>query len=229
MDARASGHQQVLRLSNYNDETSPYRPKSRASNSSLRVDTMSSGTEAFEAVTDDIQPGFMLDVNLDGIGVSLVNRRVIEVVYLSLERLKVDYTASSVAQSVNLSCGTVQIDNQLHDATFPVVLQPTPISGQASDIAALPTVQFSLTWLNDQGDWFWLIGSLLGPTKRPPEHGVLFIKYCSILLQALTLQADEDFLYAVYELSKIRGASWEEEQTQYVLTLLDLSNHPHCC
>jgi vacuolar protein sorting-associated protein 13A/C len=46
------------------------------------------------------------------------------------------------------------------------------------------------------------------------EHGVLFVKYCSILLQALTIQADEDFLYAVYELSKIRGASWEEEQRQ---------------
>ena len=162
MDARASGHQQVLRLSDYNEETSPYRPKSRnTSGSGLRVDSMSSGTEAFEAVTDDIQPGFMLDVNLDGIGVSLVNRRVIEVVYLSLERLKVEYTASSVAQSVNLSCGTVQIDNQLHDATFPVVLQPTPISGQASDIAALPTVQFSLTLLNDQGDGFRLICSLL--------------------------------------------------------------------
>jgi vacuolar protein sorting-associated protein 13A/C len=51
-------------------------------------------------------------------------------------------------------------------------------------------------------------------TSRYPEHGVLFIKYCSILLQALTIQADEDFLYAVYELSKIRGASWEEEQRQ---------------
>jgi vacuolar protein sorting-associated protein 13A/C len=51
-------------------------------------------------------------------------------------------------------------------------------------------------------------------TVRPPEHGVLFVKYCSILLQALTIQADEDFLYAVYELSKIRGASWEEDQRQ---------------
>lgn len=230
MDARASGHQQVLRLSDYNEETSPYRPKSRTSGSNLRAESMSSGTEAFEAVTDDIQPGFMLDVNLDGIGISLVNRRVIEVVYLSLEHLRVDYTASSVAQSVNLSCDTVQIDNQLHDATFPVVLQPTPISGQASDIAALPTVQFSLTWLNDQGDEFRPMSSFLGPTDRvSPEHGVQFIKYCSILLQALTIQADEDFLYAVYELSKIRGASWEEEQTQYVLTQFDLSNLPHFC
>ncbi len=175
MDVRASGHQQVLRLFNYNEETSPYRPKSRASSSNLRVDTISSGTEAFEAVTDDIQPGFMLDVNLDGIGISLVNRRVIEVVYLSLERLKVDFTASSIAQSVILSCDAVQIDNQLHDAIFPVVLQPTPISGQTSDIAALPTVQFSLTWLNDQGDEFRLINSFLCPTDLVPLRARRFI------------------------------------------------------
>jgi len=51
-------------------------------------------------------------------------------------------------------------------------------------------------------------------TSHPAEHGVLFVKYCSILLQALTIQADEDFLYAIYELSKIRGASWEDEQQQ---------------
>ncbi len=152
MDVRASGHQQVLRLSNYNEETSLYRPKLHASTSSLRVDTASSGAEAFEAIAEDSQPSFLLDVVLEGIGVSLVNRRIIEVVYLSLEDLKLDYTASSVAQSVNLSCGTLQIDNQLHDATFPVVLQPTPIASNLSDVAALPTVQLSLLWLNDQGE-----------------------------------------------------------------------------
>lgn len=71
------------------------------------------------------------------------------------------------------------------------------------------------------------MSSFLGPTDRvPPEHGVQFVKYCSILLQALTIQADEDFLYAVYELSKIRGASWEEEQTQYVLTQFHLFQFP---
>lgn len=151
MDVRASGHQQVLRLSNYNEETSLYRPKLHPSTSSLRIDTVSSA-EGFEAIIEDSQPSFLLDVVLEGIGISLVNLRVIEVVYLSLENLKLDYTASSVAQSVNLSCGTLQIDNQLHDATFPVVLQPTPIASNVSNVAALPTVQLSLLWLNDQGE-----------------------------------------------------------------------------
>ncbi|KAI9512588.1 hypothetical protein F5148DRAFT_973480 [Russula earlei] len=198
IDVRASGHKQVLRLSNYDVETSLYRPKPRSSSSSVHVDSISSGTEAFEVITEDDQPNVSLEVVLEGIGTSLVNRRVVEVVYISLEKLKLDYTASPVSQSVILSCGTVQIDNQLHDATFPVVMQPTPIPSSASNVAALPTVQLSLIWLNDQ------------------EHGVLFVKYCSILLQALTIQADEDFLYAVYELSKIRGASWEDEQ-QHIL------------
>lgn len=37
------------------------------------------------------------------------------------------------------------------------------------------------------------------------------MKYCSILLQALTIEADEDLLFAIYDLAQIKGASWEEE------------------
>jgi vacuolar protein sorting-associated protein 13A/C len=48
-------------------------------------------------------------------------------------------------------------------------------------------------------------------------HGVVFIKYCSILLQALTIEADEDFLFSVYDLTKIEGASWDSGETEYVL------------
>jgi len=117
------------------------------------VDTISSGSEAFEAITEDNKPSFILNVKLEGIGISLVNRNVIEVIYISLADLKLEYTASSVAQSVTLTGGTVQIDNQLHDATFPVVLQPTPIPSDSNNVAALPTVQLSLIWLNDQGDF----------------------------------------------------------------------------
>jgi vacuolar protein sorting-associated protein 13A/C len=46
---------------------------------------------------------------------------------------------------------------------------------------------------------------------NPLAHGVLFVKYASILLQALTIQIDEDFLFSLLDLSKIEGASWEAE------------------
>lgn len=51
-----------------------------------------------------------------------------------------------------------------------------------------------------------------------PEHGVFFVKYCSILLQALTIEADEDFLYALYDLTQFKGAFWDEDQEEYVTT-----------
>jgi vacuolar protein sorting-associated protein 13A/C len=51
------------------------------------------------------------------------------------------------------------------------------------------------------------------------EHGVIFIKYCSILLQALTIEADEDFLFAVYELAQFQAASWDNTQEESVLLI----------
>lgn len=38
----------------------------------------------------------------------------------------------------------------------------------------------------------------------------MFIKYCSVLLQALTIEADEDLLIAIYDMTQIKGVSWED-------------------
>ncbi|KIM85199.1 hypothetical protein PILCRDRAFT_817197 [Piloderma croceum F 1598] len=192
LDVRADGHKQVLRVTNYNAEQSLYKPKRTDTSGLARSDTAISSAEAFEAVTEEILPTFTFDVDFAGIGVSLVNRRMVEVVYVSMGTLKFEYSDSAVAQAINLSCGALEIDNQLHDALYPVILQPTPIVKENNGVAALPTVQGSVIWLKDQ------------------EHGVMFIKYCSVLLQALTIEADEDLLFAIYDLTKIKGVSWEE-------------------
>lgn len=110
-----------------------------------------SSQEAFEAVTEEVPPTLAFKLDFEGIGVSLINRRLIEVVYLTVQQLKFEYTSSPVAQAVNLSIGSLQIDNQLHDGAFPVVLQPTPLSRELKNAAPLPTVQGSVIWLNDQG------------------------------------------------------------------------------
>lgn len=52
------------------------------------------------------------------------------------------------------------------------------------------------------------------------EHGVLFIKYCSVLLQALTIEADEDLLYSIYDLTQIKGVSWEEGSEELVFSII---------
>lgn len=158
---------------------------------------------------EDVSPTLAFNVEFAGIGISLVNRRMIEVVYISIETLKFEYSNSPVAQSVNLSCGSLQVDNQLHDALYPVILQPSPISKEASGVAVPPTIQGSVIWLKDQGweDFLLRSRSVLSTNA---DHGVLFVKYCSILLQALTIEADEDLLFAIYDLTQIQGVTWEE-------------------
>jgi vacuolar protein sorting-associated protein 13A/C len=38
----------------------------------------------------------------------------------------------------------------------------------------------------------------------------LYIKYASILIQAITIELDEDFAYAIYDFSQFEGAAWQE-------------------
>ncbi|KAF8311204.1 hypothetical protein DL93DRAFT_2229838 [Clavulina sp. PMI_390] len=192
LDVRAENGGQTLSISKYDPKTSLYQPRRRSSSAS-RASTLM-GSDAFEATTEEIRPSLSVTVNLEGIGISLINKRVIELLYLSSTGIKLEYTDSYAAQTVNLTLDSIQLDNQLHDAIFPVVLQTTPLpKNDRSMITKLPAVQASVMMLKDD------------------SHGVLFIKYASILLQALTVRADEDFLFALLDFTKVQGASWEEE------------------
>ena len=42
-----------------------------------------------------------------------------------------------------------------------------------------------------------------------PAHGVLYFKYASVLLQEMTVEVDEDFLFALLDFSKFRGTTDE--------------------
>lgn len=156
LDVRADGQTQILRITNYNSQRSLYKPRQRSASSTaiLRQDTISSAIEAFEAIPEEVSPSYVAIVDLAGVGVSLVNKKMVEVIYLLMDSIKFEYTNSLIDQSINFSCGNLQIDNQLHEALYPVILQPTPISKEASAVGALPTVQASIIWLKDQG---WII------------------------------------------------------------------------
>lgn len=151
LDVRAEGASQLLTITDYREETSIYKPRRRNTGESIaRSDSMASTLE-FEAVQTEVPPTLSVSLDLKGLGISVMKKHLIEVLYLSAQNLKFEYDNSPVAQSANLSVGTLQIDNQLHDAVFPVLLQPTPISKQERGLAALPTVQTSVIILNDSG------------------------------------------------------------------------------
>jgi vacuolar protein sorting-associated protein 13A/C len=53
-------------------------------------------------------------------------------------------------------------------------------------------------------------------------HGVIFVKYASILLQSLTIMIDEDFLMEIIDMTRLKGV-WEsmEEECVSQFSLLD--------
>ena len=46
-----------------------------------------------------------------------------------------------------------------------------------------------------------------------PAHGVLYFKYLSVLLQEMTVEVDEDFLFALLEFTKFRSSSDTPERS----------------
>lgn len=157
IDVRADGRQQVVSISPYRAETSLYKPKRAITSTLSRGDTLSSSTEAFEAVTEDSPPTFAFKTDFAGIGLSLLNKRLVEVVYLTLQGLRLEYTQSETSRGVSLACEVIQLDNQLQEGLYPVVLQPSPLPKKKNGaLGAPPVVQLSFIVLNDQGavlDW----------------------------------------------------------------------------
>lgn len=149
LDVRADRGTQILSISNYDQEYSLYRPTPRRSSSLSRSDTLV-GTEAFETVIpENITVNLTIDLDFEGIGLSLVNKNMVELMFISCTKLKVEYADTNMAQTINLSLGSIQADNQLHDALYPVILQPTPISRSDRTTVNIPAIQVSLMMLKD--------------------------------------------------------------------------------
>lgn len=203
LDVRADGPTQTLVLSNYAEELSNFKLK-RQNSTFSRTDTVSSVASrdaGFVAVDVDTNILTAFNVEFEGVGISLINQNVQELAYVSFRGLEMHYTESEVTTAVNVICKWIQIDNQLFGGLFPIVLYPTVIPKDGKDLEVHPTLQASVIMLKDE------------------SHGVTHIKYASVLLQEITAELDEDFLFALYEFSKFEGAAWQleaEKETDFI-------------
>ncbi|SNX84266.1 related to VPS13 - involved in regulating membrane traffic [Melanopsichium pennsylvanicum] len=203
LDVRADGPTQTLVLSNYEEELSNFKMK-RQNSTFSRSDTVSSvGSRdgGFVAVDVDTNILTAFNLELEGVGISLINQNIQELAYVSFRGLELHYTESEVTTAVNVICKWIQIDNQLFGGLFPIVLYPTVLPKDGKDLEVHPTLQASVIMLKDE------------------THGVTHIKYASVLLQEITAELDEDFLFALYEFSKFEGASWQleaEQETEFI-------------
>ena len=183
----ADGPTQSLVLSFYRPSKSLYKQKSGQS-SQTNVST------GFEVKEIESSVTFKAQLRLAGIGLSLVNKNMKELLYLTLREIELKYSDSKLYQTVNSTIKWVQIDNQLYGGIFPILLYPSVVPKTGKEMEAHPILHAMVTRVKDD------------------SYGVLYIKYATLLLQQLTLEIDEDFIFAMLDFTKVPGATWTEEQ-----------------
>jgi vacuolar protein sorting-associated protein 13A/C len=183
----AEGPTQTLVLSSYKQSKSLYKQRS-ASNSQASVAT------SFEVKQINSDVTFKAQLRLAGIGISLVNKHLKELLYFTLREIELKYSDSELYQTFQSTIKWIQIDNQLYGGIFPILLYPSVVPKTGKEMEAHPIVHAKVTRVKDD------------------SYGVLYIKYATVLLQQLTVEIDEDFIFAMLDFTKIPGASWSEEK-----------------
>ena len=184
----ADGPTQSLVLSNYKPSKSLYRQKTGQSNAS-----QSGTSQGFEVKQVDSELSFKAQLRLAGLGISLVTKHLKELLYMTYREIEVKYGESRLYQTLNTTVKWIQIDNQLYGGIFPILLYPSVVPKTGKEMEAHPIFHTMLTRVKDD------------------SYGVLYIKYASLLLQQITIELDEDFIYALLDFTKVSGASWSEE------------------
>ncbi|KAJ1782880.1 Vacuolar protein sorting-associated protein 13, partial [Coemansia sp. RSA 2167] len=185
----AVGAQQVLRLTGYTAENSLYvAPGARIARAPTAQSTASTRTgrsdERFEVVEDE-RTRFVFRVGLSGgVGVSVISRLSSEILFATLSDVELKCTDSTSNQTLRLAAKWVQIDNQIPGALFPIVLYPTTLGAATAGVSAPPALQAVVVRAKDR------------------SYGVEYFKYASVLAQELSVELDEDFLYALLDFVK---------------------------
>ncbi|KAI0401727.1 hypothetical protein F4802DRAFT_399824 [Xylaria palmicola] len=181
----ADGPTQTLILSSFKPSKSLYRQKSQSG-------AGASSTSGFEVKQQDTETTFQAALRLSGICISLINHQMKELAYITFRDISLRYNESSLYQTISTSIKWIQIDNQLYGGLFPMILYPSVVPKQAQETELHPSLHAMVTRVKDD------------------SYGVLYVKYATILLQQMTVDLDEDFIYAVLDFSKVPGASWSE-------------------
>lgn len=179
-----------------------YRSKANASSASLRSQAQSED-QGFvvnkKAVSDRVKASVRILLK-EGIGLSLVNSaRSMELAYFTLQDIRIKVRETETEYTSSLEVRWIQIDNQLFGGFYPIILYPTIVPKSEKELADHPIFSIS--------------GSLL----KDPEHGVVRFKYLQVLLQEMTAEADEDFVWAFLETVQAVVSSFhiEDEYADY--------------
>lgn len=98
----------------------------------------------------------------------------------------------------------------MYGTAFPILLYPTNVTKENNQ-EILPTFQLGLDRVKDDCKWLYDQDSrttLKSNIWTATAHGVLYFKYFSILLQEMSVEMDETFIYAILDFTHLDVEGW---------------------
>lgn len=174
MDVVSDGPTFVLKLHDWTPQHSIYRKTQKSSKSPSN----------FEVMSVDAKFLFGASIKLAGVGVSLIDRSHRELLYASLREIEVSFRDTDVYQSIGARIKWIQADNQITDCVNPIILYPTVIGKEEDDKDPHHAFQLAIVRSKDE------------------SYGVDYYKYFTCLLQELSIDLEEEYLFELADLFK---------------------------
>lgn len=149
IDVRAEGSTQAVSFSHYVEEDSVFKLQRRNVETASSIASSQNG--GFEAVDVDVVTTFSFSLSLEGLGISLVNRRMQELIYASFRGVTAKYSDSTTNVSYDVGVKWIQIDNQLFGGLYPILFYPSVIPKDSKELEVHPSLQASAIILKDEG------------------------------------------------------------------------------
>ncbi|KAL1297408.1 hypothetical protein AAFC00_004942 [Neodothiora populina] len=192
----ADGPTQTLVMSNYKPSKSLYKQRAGSANASTAT--------GFEVKDLDDHVTLSAQIRFSGIGISLINRQLRELIYITFRDIDLSYKDSPLYQTVSSTIKWIQIDNQLYGGIFPLLFYPSVVPKTGKEMEAHPIFKAAITRVKDD------------------SYGVTYIKYFTFLMQQMTIEIDEDFIFAMLDFTKIPGLQAEEKEGTLADDSLDI-------
>ncbi|KAL3231388.1 Intermembrane lipid transfer protein VPS13 [Nakaseomyces bracarensis] len=183
----ADGPTQALLITNYNPEVSLYKIRSKKNLSSA---SLNGSGDAFVSEEDEENMQTRVVLSFAGIGISLINAQMKEIMYFNLQGIELRYNESDLYKTFSWKIKWFQVDNQLFTASTQNIIYPTAVVKSQEELDNHPIISGSVSKVKDD------------------THGIPYYKHVTVLMQELSIQLDEDFMYSFFEFLRFPGAPW---------------------
>ncbi|KAJ3015263.1 hypothetical protein HKX48_004689 [Thoreauomyces humboldtii] len=205
MHVLAEGPTIVVKLSAYVESKSAFKNTANALNSI--PSERETKEETFQMKIKESKLLMAVQVRFEGIGISVINKSMQELLYLSARKINLALTDTTQNQALAFDMKWLQIDNQLYGGLEPIFVYPSVIPKEGEeDFHPVLMLTFS--------------------RSKDTSYGVDYYDWFTILLQELSVDLDEEFLMSILDFAKFNVPGWDHDKSKLCDTNIEIQEPP---